>query len=112
MSETQSTTAVDAKGRKLEMRRLDALEQFDIMEAAGANSTNAPWLGTAIIAACVRSIDDVPVPFPTSRVHIRALVGRLGTEGAAAVQTNLFPNGNEDIDALAVATGEAEAAKN
>jgi hypothetical protein len=85
-TENTAVRVTDAKGRLLEVRLLTALEQLDLLEAAGANAGNAAWLGTALMAFSVRAIDGVPRPSPINRRQVRDAVAVLGTVGMSAVQ--------------------------
>lgn len=77
---------VDRQGRRLELRRLTALDKLRLFKAAGpVLAQNQPWLGMAVLACSVCAIDDVPVPAPASEGQIEALVQRLGDDGIAAV---------------------------
>jgi hypothetical protein len=76
----------DTQGRRLQLRRLTALDKLRLFKAAGpALAQNQSWLGMAVLAASVTAIDDVPVPVPTNEQQVEALVGRLGDAGIAAV---------------------------
>jgi hypothetical protein len=76
----------DARGRRLSLRRLTALDKLRLFKAAGpVLAQNQPWLGMAVLACSVWAIDDVPVPAPASEAHIEALVNRLGDDGIAAI---------------------------
>jgi len=86
----------DAQGRRLELRRLSALDKLRLFKAAGpALAQNQPWLGMAVLACSVAAIDDVPVPLPHAEALIEGLVQRLGDDGisavAAALATNFTP---------------------
>ena len=98
------TETIDALGRRLALRRLTALDKLRLFKAAGPLlAQNPPWLGTALLAASVTAIDDIPVPPPVSEAQIEAIVQRLGDEGINAVGAALVP---------AAAELDASAAKN
>ncbi len=86
VSSAISPTAVtDTLGRRLVLRRLTVLDKLRLFKAAGpVLSQNGPWLGMALLACSVTSIDDVPVPMPVAEQQIEALVARLGDQGIAA----------------------------
>lgn len=85
-SSLQTETIIDAKGRHLNIRKLTALDKLRLFKAAGPElSQNQPWLGMAMLASAVVSIDDVPVPGPVNEQQIEALVARLGDDGIAAI---------------------------
>ena len=89
----------DATGRRLQLRRLTALDKLRLFKAAGpVLAQNQSWLGMAVLAASVSAIDDVPVPAPANEAQIEALVARLGDAGIAAVGAALaevLPNAAE-----------------
>jgi hypothetical protein len=77
---------VDAKGRRLKLRRLTALDTLRLFKAAGpVLAQNEPWLSMAGMAFSVLEIDGVPVPAPISEAQIEGLIDRLGDEGLAAI---------------------------
>lgn len=83
---SQTDTVVDAQGRRLSIRRLTALDKLRLFKAAGpVLSQNQPWLGMAMLACAVVSIDDVPIPCAVNEQQIEALVARLGDYGIEAI---------------------------
>jgi hypothetical protein len=99
-------SVTDAQGRRLQLRRLTALDKLRLFKAAGPGlAQNQPWLGMAALAASVTAIDDVPVPQPGNEQQIEALVARLGDAGIAAV-------GQALVDAQPTAAEVAAAAGN
>jgi hypothetical protein len=80
------SAVVDADGRRIALRRLNALDKLRLFEAAGPElSRNDRWLGMAALAASVTAIDDVPIPVPNSKAAIEGVIRRLGDAGIAAV---------------------------
>jgi hypothetical protein len=89
-----ASETTDALGRRLTLRRLTALDKLRLFKAAGPQlAQNPPWLGTALLAASVTAIDDIPVPPPISEGQIEAIVQRLGDDGINAVSAALLPPG-------------------
>lgn len=85
-------TVTDDKGRVLVIREVSALEEMDLLEAAGESaSSNRRWMVNATLYACVRAIDGVPRPFPTTRKMIRAHIEVVGGAGISAVVKLLSP---------------------
>ena len=83
-------TVTDAGGHRLQFRRPGALDRLRLFKALGpVLSGNDRYVGYAMLAFCVMSIDDVPVPAPASEAQIEALVARLGDAGLAAVGEGL-----------------------
>ena len=82
----RALTAVDAMGRRLDVRRPGALDRLRLFKALGpALSGNDRYVGYAMLAYCVQAIDGVPVPAAGTEGQLEALVARLGDAGLAAV---------------------------
>ena len=85
-SAEDARTVTDADGRRLHLRRMNALDRLRLFKAAGPLlSQNAHWLGMASLACSVTAIDDVPLPAPGNEQQIEGLVSRLGDSGINAV---------------------------
>jgi len=89
----QSTfTVTDEDGRALEVRRPTALDRLRLLRAVGpVGAQNDRYLGMAMLAACVTSVDGVPLPFPGNEAGVEASVQRLGDAGLAAAARALAP---------------------
>lgn len=101
----------DSRGRVIRVRRLTALDKFNLFEAIGQDNDgqlvkNQAALGYATLAACVVSIDGAELLFPKTTPQVRAAIGRLGDEGLSAVARYL--NGG-DIASTSPDGGEGEA---
>lgn len=84
----QGTTASDALGRLIGIRKLLALDRLRMFEVVGAeNAKNEPYLGYAALAFHVCSIDGNAVARPSSKRDLEALIQRLGDEGMEAVSS-------------------------
>jgi hypothetical protein len=79
------TTVTTDDGRVLGVIEMDPADQLDLFEACGDLSTNQQWVGMALLACSVRSINGVPVPQPANKLQVRALAKQLGKKGIAAV---------------------------
>jgi len=91
-------TVTDSEGRRLHLRRLNALDKLRLFKAAGpALAQNDPWLGMAVLACSVTAIDDVPVPMPGTEPQIEAMVARLGDAGIEAIAAALTPEDAPDL---------------
>jgi hypothetical protein len=89
----QPQTVTDSLGRTLTLKKLDALAELDLIEAAGGtNSDNRRWMVMATLAACVAAIDGTPAQPLASREAIRAHVKLVGSEGLDAVMASLTPD--------------------
>jgi hypothetical protein len=93
-----TTTAVDANGRRLLVRRLTALDTLRLFKAAGpVLAQNEPWLSMAGLAFSVMEIDGVPVPPPASEAQIENVIERLGDAGLAAIAV-ILTEGSDNSD--------------
>ena len=93
VAEAQSVlTVMDEGGRALEIRRPTALDRLRLLRAVGpVGAQNDRYLGMAMLAACVTSVDGVPLPFPGNEAGVEANVQRLGDAGLAAAARALAP---------------------
>ena len=65
----------DTLGRRLVLRQLNAVDRLRLFKALGPSlSENAAYLGLALLAVSVSSMDDVPLPAPGSEAQLEALV--------------------------------------
>lgn len=119
MSETQvplppgTVIVTDDKGRTLEVRALDILDELDLIEAAGGeNANNSRWMMLVTFAACVRRVDTLPRIPMTQKRAIRAWVERVGPSGMRAAVKALAPEDVPDGADDLIAAGPLDAAKN
>lgn len=97
-------TVVDAKGRKILMRKPSVLAQYRIVEAAGAQvAANQTYMNMVKPLIYIGAIDGVPVALPTSLLEIEAMIARLDDEGLEAIMiwyvVNVVGPTMESIDA-------------
>lgn len=86
----------DSRGRQLCLRRVSALDRLRLFKALGPElAQNEPYLGIALLAVAVTSIDDVPVPPAVSEGQLEALVQRLGDDGLCAIAGALIEEQSE-----------------
>lgn len=108
ITNADTISVTDTKGRVLRIKKLDAAGQFDLFEAMGASSGNDRLLGMAVLASSVYQIDAVPVPAPKTLRAIRANVAMLGVEGINAVADALQANPDpSEAEMLALAKNSA-----
>ena len=80
----------DEAGRVLRIRRPAALDRLRLFKAVGpALSCNERYVGYAMLAMCVSSIDGVPQPAPANEGQLEGLVQRLGDAGMIAIGRGL-----------------------
>ena len=97
---SEMVSVVDGEGRTLVLRRLGALDKLRLFKAVGsALSQNEPYLGMAMLACSVASIDAVPIPAPINEAQVESLVSRLGDAGIAAAASALPPLAQGDAAA-------------
>ena len=80
---------IEVDGHRWRLRRLDAGDMLDMIEAAGENAGNRVWMRFALVACSVQAVDGVPLPFPRDAAGIKAVARRLGMKGLEAVQAVL-----------------------
>lgn len=74
------TYVVDAKGRRLGIRRLTPLLQFDTMVIMGDAANTQAAVNQALPAVCIAEINGDAVPVPSTLRELRALLMRLDFE--------------------------------
>ena len=91
MAEASGTSDVtDGLGRVLSVRRPGALDRLRLFKALGPGlAQNDRYVGYAMLAMCVGSIDGVPVPQPSNEGQVEGLVQRLGDVGMVAIGQEL-----------------------
>ena len=75
----------DARGRKLEVARVDVVTRMRLIRALGKAADIDRYMGHALLAACVRSIDGLPVIAPATAEQCDALIAKVEMDGLAAV---------------------------
>ncbi len=90
-------TTEDARGRKIEIKKLKTLDRMRLFELIGsANAGNEPYLGHAMLAYSVVSIDGQPVPPMKTKIALEGVVQLLDDDGfnavAAAVTEHFLAN--------------------
>jgi len=82
----ETFTVTDARGRRLTVKRVTALDKLRLFKAVGPHlGNNAPYFGMAMLAASVLDIDGIPVPLPASEAALEAAVAQLGNDGMRAI---------------------------
>lgn len=85
-SANEMWTTLDGLGRRLTLRKINALDRLRLFKTLGPTlAQNSPYLGMAMLAVAVTTIDDIPIPPPVTESQLEGLVARLGNEGIAAV---------------------------
>ncbi|WP_315792233.1 MULTISPECIES: hypothetical protein [unclassified Bradyrhizobium] len=98
---------MDAKGRRIEVSPLNALEYYRLAKALGTISSEAAE-DMAFVAAAVRKVDTKLFALPKTETDVEFLIQTLGFEGIAAAGLALAKIGKSEEDIKK----EAEAAKN
>lgn len=99
-------------GRRVGWRRLDALEDFDLVMLLGQQSGNDELMYRASIAYGVREIDGQAVRAPATMNELRFLIKRLGSSGMQAVIDLLRADALAEMAAAEGATEGGDRAKN
>jgi hypothetical protein len=102
---TQEFTAEDSRGRQITLSKPGALAQYRLAEVVGNSSTNVGYMNMVLPLLYVVSIDGSPVPPPSTKAQLEALITRLDEDGIAAVVKAVYErvsaaNPEADRDAL------------
>ena len=81
--------ATDAKGRRVGIKKLSALDMFSLSCLMGDHSSNQAAYAQAMLAMSVVEIDGVHSPQPTSMMTLRARIAILDFDGFSAVSEAL-----------------------
>src|ERR1700710_2611680 len=74
----QPTTLTDARGRSIGIKKMNPLDRLRLFEVIGPeNSKNEQSAGYGALAFLVTSLDGEPVPRPSTKIQLEALVQRL-----------------------------------
>jgi hypothetical protein len=89
----------DGLGRKLTIRRINALDRLRLLKAAGPDlSQNDSWLNMAVLTLSLIAVNEIPRMMPTSERQIEAAILELGDPGLEAIADAL--NADEQADSL------------
>jgi hypothetical protein len=91
----QTFEVVDTLGRRLTIRRINALDRLRLLKAAGPElSQNDSWLNMAALAVSVVEVNGIPRSTPTSERQVEAMVVELGDSGLQRIAEALTENDN------------------
>lgn len=88
-SSGDSAEMKDKRGRKIVVRKISALQLYQITKMLGASADSQAALNIACAVAAVREIDGAPVAFPANDREIQAILARLDVAGLNAASTAL-----------------------
>jgi len=87
----QEHTIHDARNRTITLRKPSPVQQFRLVEALGGETANNPvYMRMVLPIIFVAAIDGMPVPPPSNKGQIEALIQRLDEEGLAAVSLGVL----------------------
>lgn len=103
-----NTTAsqIDKRGRRIVVKRLNALDYYRLTKLMGVASANEATMGMATMAYAVRKIDAQDIAIPTTEREVEFLLQQLDFDGIAAAGEAMAQLNSGDQKA------EEEAAKN
>jgi hypothetical protein len=82
-------TATDARGRLIAVRKLSALQYFNLVKVMGPDASNGAALDLAMIASSVCRIDIMDIAFPRKDSDVNFLIQTLDFDGLAAASEAL-----------------------
>lgn len=87
----------DARSRIIKVRKLNALQFYQLTKAMGATSSNAGAMDLAVIASSVARIDATDFAPPRTETDVSFLIQQLDFDGLAAAGEGLKQlSGNSD----------------
>lgn len=92
-----NTKIIEADGHTYKLKALGPEDVFDILEAAGDQSTNRGLVAFMAPIFHVQEIDGVPVPSARSLIQARALVKRIGAAGMVAIRAAVDEGGVTEV---------------
>lgn len=84
-----SVVVTASNGKAIGIKRPHVLAQYKLVEAIGEAAENRVYLGMCVPLLYVVSIDGDPVPQPSTKLQLEALIGRLDEAGLNAVQAGI-----------------------
>ena len=106
--------AKDSNGRRIGVKKLNALAVFELSMLLGEHAGNSSVLNQGLMAASVVEIDGDPVARPTSMLGLKAMIARLDFPGYTAVteaMNRYLPAEATNKDALKKLTRAADFAQ-
>lgn len=91
---TSINMVTDKLGRKLEIKALSIVDQFDLLEAAQNQARYEQWFSLASIVFSCLSIDAMPLPKPRKPEDFKKNIAILKDEGVEAILDH-FAKDNE-----------------
>ena len=79
----------DARGRVIAVRRLSALQYYNLTKAMGADASNPATMDLAMIASSVCRIDVLDIAAPSKEADVRVLIQMLDFDGLTAASQAL-----------------------
>lgn len=89
---------IDGLGRSIEVKELDMVDQFDLLEAAQNQAGYSYWFGMAALVFSCIAIDGVPLPTPRKPEDFKKNAKFLKDEGIAAVTKYFSEQGQKRDD--------------
>jgi hypothetical protein len=99
----KSVTVKDARGRSIEVRKLNTLDRMQLLEVVGSiNSANEQYMGYAGLVYSVASIDGNPTGRLGTKLALEGVAKELDDDGfeavAKAISENFVPKQRSDAE--------------
>jgi len=91
----EEVLAEDANGRIITLRKPGVLAQFRMVEMLGETAANQTYMSMVLPLIYVTAIDGEPVPAPSTKRELEALIQRLDEEGVGAVAVKVMETWGE-----------------
>jgi hypothetical protein len=99
---------LDARGRRITVNRMNALQFYRLTKVMGMDASNAAAMDLAVIASSVKKIDATDIAMPSTERDVEFLIQQLDFDGIAAAGEalkKLGAAGAEDNDAAKNSAG-------
>jgi hypothetical protein len=83
LAKIETASAIDKRGRRIVVKRLNALQLYRLAKIPGGAST-ATATDLATLACSVTKIDTLPIAFPATEQDVEFLIQQLDFDGLAA----------------------------
>lgn len=101
ITKSNEAATISAGALRVTMKKPGILSQYRIVEVVGGDTAkNETYMNMILPLLWITAIDDQPVPAPSTKRELEALITRLGDEGVPAVMKHVYhaPEGAQPSD--------------
>lgn len=91
ITKTGDSATIVAGALSITLKKPGILSQYRIVEVVGGeSSSNQTYMGMVLPLLWITAIDGVPLPAPSTKRELEALITRLGEDGTSAVMEHVY----------------------